>query len=169
MKVDFDYLPDNSRIWIYQSDKPFAPDQERLIQQMAEDFVTQWTAHGNHLMAGASVFYHQFLVLSVNENDHGASGCSIDASVKFIREIEHKFKVILTDRSKIAYMRNGEIALTEFPKIKKDIENQTITNDTLIFNNLVQTKGALKDQWLIPARDSWMKRYLTTSMEKAHD
>jgi hypothetical protein len=169
MKVEFEYLPDNSRIWIYQSDRPFTPDEKNHIQQMGEIFVTQWTAHGKDLKAGATILHNHFLVLSVNEKLNGTSGCSIDASVRFIREIENRFHVILTDRSKIAYMKDGKIKLTAFPRIKKEIENQTITGDTLIFNNLVQTKGALKDQWLIPARDSWMKRYLKTSTEKAHD
>ncbi len=169
MKVEFDHLPDNSRIWIYQSDRPFSADEKDLIQQMAENFVTQWTAHGKDLKAGARVFYNQFLVLSVNEKINGASGCSIDASVRFIREIENLFHISLTDRSKIAYLKNEKVTLTEFPRIKKEIENQTITRDTLIFNNLVQTKGALKDQWLIPARDSWMKKYLKISTEKTHE
>jgi hypothetical protein len=169
MKVEFDHLPDKSRIWIYQCDRPFSPDEKDLIQQMAENFVTQWTAHGKDLKAGARVFYNQFLILSVNEKINGASGCSIDASVRFIREIENMFHVILTDRSKIAYLKDEKVTLTEFPRIKKEIENQTITGDTLIFNNLVQTKGALKDQWLIPARDSWMKKYLKISTGKTHD
>jgi hypothetical protein len=169
MKIDFDLLPDNSRIWIYQSDRSFSSDEKDLIQQMADNFVTEWTAHGKDLKAGACILYDQFLILSVNEKINGASGCSIDASVRFIREIENTYRIILTDRSKIAYLKDGKVALTEFPRIKKEIENQTITGDTLIFNNLVQTIGALKDQWLIPARDSWMKKYLKINTEKTHE
>lgn len=169
MKIDFDLIPDNSRIWIYQSDRPFNPDEQDLIQQMADNFVTIWTAHGKDLKAGACILYDQFLILSVNERINGASGCSIDESVRFIREIEKTFHINLTDRSKIAYLKDGQVTLTEFPRIKKEIENQTITGDTLIFNNLVQTKGALNDQWLIPAGESWMKKYLKINTGKAHE
>jgi hypothetical protein len=159
MRVDFDRLPEYARIWIYQSDRPFTRKEEDQIRQMANHFVVEWTAHGKELNASAEILYKHFLILSVNEKINGASGCSIDASIRFIRFLENKLNIELTDRSKIAYLKNGLIGFTNLKNIKKDIDNQIITKDTLIFNNLVQTKGALNDQWLIPAGESWMQKY----------
>jgi hypothetical protein len=38
MKVDFNLLPDHSRIWIYQSNRPFSPEKKK-IREMAADFI----------------------------------------------------------------------------------------------------------------------------------
>ena len=166
MKVDFNLLPDHSRIWIYQSNRPFLPEEKAKINEMATDFIAEWTAHGNELKAGSGIFYDHFLILSVNERVTGVSGCSIDASIRFIRQLESLFGIELTDRSKIAYLEQHSVRFTNLQNIKNQIANQHITPDTLIFNNLVQTKGALKDQWLIPAGDSWMKKYFNIKTEK---
>lgn len=166
MKVDFNLLPDHSRIWIYQSNRPLSPEEKVKIHEMAADFIAEWTAHGNELKAGAGIFYDHFLVLSVNERVTGVSGCSIDASVRFIRQLENLLDIELTDRSKIACLEQDTVRLTNLQNIKNQIANQQIMPDTLIFNNLVQTKGALKDQWLVPAGDSWMKKYFNIKTEK---
>jgi hypothetical protein len=39
-------------------------------------------------------------------------------------------------------------------------ENGFITADTLYFNNLVQTKEELENNWIIPVRSSWLMQRL---------
>jgi hypothetical protein len=159
MRIDFDLLSDNARIWIYQSSRNLTQEEIEAIRQMADNFVIEWTAHGNGLNAGSTILHDHFLILSVDEKINGASGCSIDASVRFIRQLENTFNINFLDRSKIAYLKDGAIVLADLKLIKNEIHSRTITEDTLIFDNLVQTKGALKDQWLVPAKDSWMRKY----------
>ena len=161
MTYTFDELPDYSRIWIYQSDRKLTNKEIDLVRAMADNFVVEWVAHGKDLYAGAEIMYNHFLILSVNEKVNGASGCSIDASVRFIKEIENALEIKFLDRSKVAYLEGNEVKLIELAKVKEKIDNKTIKPDTLIFNNLVQLKGALKDQWLVPVKESWMKKYLT--------
>lgn len=166
MKVDFNLLPDYARVWIYQAGRPFTPEEKRIIEELSGRFLTEWTAHGNELKAGSSIRHDRFLILAVNEKANGVSGCSIDASVHFIRSLEAQLNISLTDRSKIAWMADQEVKLTDLKNLKDEIANERITKDTLIFNNLVQTKGALKNQWLIPAGDSWMSKYFNIKKEK---
>jgi hypothetical protein len=160
MTDKFDNLPEYSRIWIYQSDRPLSQNERMRILQDAEKFAIDWTAHGKNLTAGSEILYDRFLILSVNEKVNGASGCSIDASVRFIRYLEEKYGLDLLKRSKVAFCSGDNTVETcDLKDIKMKIERQEITPDTLIFNNLVSTKGELKEQWLIPARNSWMKKY----------
>ena len=105
------------------------------------------------------IFYDQFLILAVDENINGASGCSIDKSTKFINTIENEFNISLLNRSHIAYLEGHEVRIITLADIKNQIDVQAITKDTLIFNNLVGRKRDLKEDWLIPAKDSWMKKY----------
>ncbi len=155
----FDGLPDYSRIWIYQADRTLTGKEIKEIQQMSDEFTSLWVAHGKGLKAGARTFYNQFLILSVNEKINGASGCSIDSSVDFIRQLENRYRINFLDRSKIAYLSGKDVNLTDRRSIKGKIESGEITGETLIFNNLIETKEELNHKWLIPAKESWMKRY----------
>ena len=159
MDNTFDVLPSTSRIWIYQSSRAFSPGEEAEILEKAIHFVRSWSAHGNDLHAGARIFHHQFLILSVNEEENGASGCSIDKAFKFIQMLEKEHALYLLDRSKLAFYIDEEVYLSSVSDLKLKIDSGTITKDTLIFNNLVDKKGDLEHNWIIPAKDSWIKKY----------
>ncbi len=49
MYVPFDTLPDESRIWIYQSSRKFQENEIALITNRLEQFIAQWAAHGKPL------------------------------------------------------------------------------------------------------------------------
>ena len=42
------------------------------------------------------------------------------------------------------------------PQLKYALENDFINADTIYFNNLVQTKEELENNWLIPVKESWL-------------
>src|ERR1700744_2326032 len=98
---------ENSRVWIYQSDRKLTDAETQQIQQYLNSFTTQWTAHNNQLKAKGEVRYNRFLVLIVDESQAGASGCSIDKSVNFMKRLEQQFGINLFDRFNLAY-RDGE-------------------------------------------------------------
>ena len=95
MLIDFNNLPDTSRIWVYQCNRKFTPEELEYIQAKTRYFLTQWTAHGTELEAGFEIKYDRFIVLGLNQENASASGCSIDASVHFIQELQQKMDVDL--------------------------------------------------------------------------
>ena len=86
MLVDFEKLPDTSRIWIYQADRAFSEEEVSEIQTRLGAFLKQWTAHGSSLEAGFELPYNRFIVIGLNQQNQAASGCSIDASVHLYRQ-----------------------------------------------------------------------------------
>ena len=154
----FDVLPMTSRIWIYQCNKALSPKEEVEILEKANNFARTWSAHGNDLQAGAAIIHHQFLILCVNEEENGASGCSIDKAFKFIQDLEIDYGISWLDRSKLAFYIDNEVYLSPVSELRFKIDAGTITEDTLIFNNLVDRKGDLEHNWIIPAKDSWIKK-----------
>ncbi|MDH5367637.1 MAG: hypothetical protein OEW67_11650 [Cyclobacteriaceae bacterium] len=159
MYVEFDKIEDKARIWIYQADKKLSQKEVDALEGEAKVFTEQWAAHGTGLMASAKVFHNQFLVLSVDESQHSASGCSIDSSVAFVRSMEEKFRVNFFDRTKVAFLLNDEIYLESIHNLKHKIEKGDIESSTLTFNNLVATKGEMKEKWVSPAQNTWLARY----------
>src|ERR1700712_476692 len=88
---------ENSRVWVYQSDKQLSDADVIKLQVQLDNFTTGWTAHNNQLKAKAEIRYNRFIVLIVDESQAGASGCSIDKSVHFMQQVEQQFGIKLFD------------------------------------------------------------------------
>lgn len=159
MAVDLNEMPDSSRVWVYQADRPLTNSEINAIDEAAEHFTSQWVAHGKSLVATHSIEYSQFLVFAVDESQQNATGCSIDSSVQFVRDIENKLGVSFLDRSKIALLEDGEVVLKPLTAIKTSIENGEIKPESKVVNNSVSTLRDWKEMWIQPAVKSWMKRF----------
>lgn len=159
MLVPFENLSTKSKIWIYQSDRKLNESELKFIKEKTEEFLVEWTAHGNSLQAGIQILYEQFIIIGVNEEVNEASGCSIDKSVKHIQELETALNLNLMERSKIAILENAQIRLIDFSEIKNQIGEGRINEETVVFNNALVSKEELDSSWLQPAAKSWMKRY----------
>ena len=46
MFTEYKNLPDNSRVWIYQSDREFTAQEIDFISDKAKAFIESWTRHG---------------------------------------------------------------------------------------------------------------------------
>jgi len=146
---------ENSRVWVYQSNRELSAAEAGQIQQELDSFATGWTAHNNQLKAKGEVRYNRFLILIVDESQAGASGCSIDKSVHFMQHIEEEFGINLFDRFNLAY-RDGETILsTPRHQFEELIKQKSIGTQTIVFNNMVQNLGELSTKWEVPFKDSW--------------
>jgi hypothetical protein len=160
MIVEFENLPDDSRIWIYQSSRKLSDQEVEIILPRLTQFLEQWTAHGTDLEAGFEIKYNRFIVIGLNQNNASASGCSIDSSVRFIQTLEKEFEIDLLDKMNVTFY-NGEFiahkSLTDFRKMAKA---RSVSPNTVVFNNLVNTKSEYLENWEVPAKDSWHNRFL---------
>ena len=151
-------ISENSRVWIYQSDRLFSETEKVEIERTLSDFTAQWQAHGYQLAAYGEVRYHRFIIMIVDESIAGATGCSIDKSVKLMQQIEQDFQVNLFDRFNVAFYDGDEIITKKREEFESLIIDGSVTEDTIVFNNLVQTKKELDSNWQIPFRKSWHAR-----------
>ena len=146
---------EKSRVWIYQSDKQLSDENVSALQQQLDNFTTGWTAHNSQLKAKAEIRYNRFIILVVDESQAGASGCSIDKSVNYMKQIEQQFGINLFDRFNLAYRIGNEIVSVPRHTFEELITNKTIDTDTIVFNNLVQNIAELNTKWEVPFKDSW--------------
>jgi hypothetical protein len=151
-------LADTSKVWIYQSSRAFTIDEAVEIQNQINAFCNQWVSHNNQLASQGKLVHHRFIVLMVDESKAGASGCSIDSSVNFIKMIGARFKIDLFDRMNFAYQQDGEIKTAHREEFAELYKNQIINDDTLVFDNLVSNKLAFDNQWIKPLKNSWHSR-----------
>ena len=149
---------DSSRVWIYQSSRLFFMSEALQIEDLLEKFVEGWQSHGTAVKGYANLFFGQFIVLMADETATGVSGCSTDSSVRLIKEIEQKMNVQLFERQTLAFVVKDKIQLLPLSQLTYAVKNDFINADTLYFNNTVQTKQELLQNWIIPINKSWLAK-----------
>ena len=162
MYVKFEDLPSNSRVWIYQSDREFSDQEINFITEKAIEFIDQWTKHGFNLKGSFTFKYNQFLILAVDEGFNNVSGCSIDSSVRFVKELETSLEVDMMNKMNISFKDGGHINIVKMSDFKEFTKSNKITSETIVFNNMVSTIDELETQWEVSVNDSWHKRFLVS-------
>ena len=160
MLVAFSELPPTSRIWIYQSNRPFTEEELKELRPNLDSFIKSWTAHGKDLRAGYDLPYDRFIVIALDQSHAAASGCSIDTSVHFIQAVEKKFGVDLLDKMNVSFKQGEHITYKSLIDFKKMAKDKAISSQTIVFNNLVNNIQEYNDHWEVPASESWHKRFL---------
>ena len=151
---------DNSRVWIYQSNRQFTLSEALQIDELLSSFTSTWKSHGADVKGFARLLFGQFIILMADETATGVSGCSTDSSVRLIKNIEQDFNVNLFDWQTLAFVIKERLQLFHLNQLNYAIDNDLISPDTLYFNNTIQTKQELIHHWIIPIKDSWLvKRY----------
>lgn len=161
MLYPFDQMSDSSKMWIYQAERPFTDEEIVEIEKASRVFIENWQAHGHALKAAFKIEDKQFVILAVDEAHAPASGCSIDDSVTFIRNLEQKLDVGLLNRSNVALQIDGSVVIMPLKEIKSQIDGGKINRDTLVFNGFIDKMKDFRDSWTQPAAQSWMSRYFT--------
>jgi len=160
MFTEYKNLPNNSRVWIYQSEREFNQKEIEIISVKAEEFINSWTRHGDNLKGSFTIKYNQFLVLAVDENFNTVSGCSIDSSVRFVQQLEKELQLDLMNKMNITFKDNETINLVKLSDFQQFAKDKKISLETIVFNNMVNTKEDFENNWEIPAKQSWHKRFL---------
>ena len=159
MFIPFEDLPEDSRVWIYQSNRKFSDVELAEIESELILFVEKWAAHGNELEASYLLKYNRFIILAVNQEIQQVTGCAIDSSVSFIQNLEQKYQIELLDKMNVTF-RNGEyIAHKSLLDFKKMAKEKAVTANTIVFNNLVNNIEEFNENWEVPAGDSWHSRF----------
>ena len=130
-------MPDDSKVWIYQANRQLTLEEIGEMEQLIEGFVEKWEAHKQSVKGFGGIFYKRFIVLMADESVAEVSGCSIDGSVRLIKEIEQAFDLNFFDRLKITYkITNQLVGSFALSQINDLWEKSSINEDTIVFNNL---------------------------------
>lgn len=163
MNLDFkELLPEdfnnNSRVWVYQSNRLFTLHEAFQIEDLLKSFVSTWQSHGTPVTGYANLFFGQFIVLIADETRSGVSGCSTDSSVRMIKDLEQLFNVNMFDRLLLGFIVKERVQMIPMAQLSYALQNNFIEPSTLYFNNTVLNFEQLKEKWLIPLKDSWLAK-----------
>lgn len=159
MYVPYSELPKNARVWIYQCSRKFTQEELVKVTELTTEFVEQWTRHGENVRGSFIIKYEQFLIVAVDQDFVEVSGCSIDASVKLVQQIQSLFNVDMLNKLAIAYKNNEELNIVPMLDFSKLAKENILTENTIVFNNMVNTKEGVDNEWEVAAKDSWHARF----------
>jgi len=160
MLVEFENIAPEASIWIYQANRPFNNDEQRVIAGETSKFLEQWAAHGAQLKTAFDIRFNQFLILAVDEQFNHSSGCSIDGSVHFIQQLGQHLNVDFFNRTLVAFYDKDSVKIESLSEVKLKLENGELNEDSLIFNNLITQVKDLDDKWMSPVTETWLNKYL---------
>lgn len=129
------------------------------MSQVLKDFVEEWTRHGKDLKGSFAILHNHFIVIGVDESFNQISGCSIDASTHVFKRFEQQFGIDLFNKLNTAFRSGDHINVVSMSDFQRFVREERITEETTVFNNMVQTKGDLGISWEVPAAKSWHSRY----------
>ena len=160
MIVDFKTMPDDSRIWIYQSNRDFNESEIGVIKDKTISFLDNWQAHGKDLECSYSIIDKRFIILAVNESANPIGGCSIDFSLQLIKDISNTIGIDLLNRLVVNYKLDNRIESLSLSDLKNKIKDGDFSPETIIFNTAINSKSELLNNFEIDIKSSWLSKFI---------
>lgn len=158
-------FPVSSKVWIFQGSRQFTLSEVLQVEERLNAFSAQWHSHGSAVKNFATVFFGQFIVVLADETETHVGGCSTDSLNRAVKDMEAEFNISLLNRQTLAFVVKDKIELLPLGQVSYALGNNFITPDTLYFNNTVQTKEGLENEWIIPIKNSWLAKRFTLPSE----
>jgi len=161
--VNFADLPPDARLWCFGASRPLDPDEVARLGRSMDSFLSEWTAHRRDLHAGHEWAYDQFLLVAVDESRADASGCSIDALTRRLRELGLELDLDLLDATTVWFRDAAGNIVTSTREGFSDLARDgRVTADTRVFDLTVDRVGELREGRIEGrAGDSWHRVLLT--------
>lgn len=166
MNIPFDQMPSNARTWVYTANRLLSSSEENLLMERLTPFLAEWSSHGTPLKAAAKIVDQSVLIIAVENGFDAASGCSIDKSVRILKELEQNLGLSLFDRLQILYKENQQAPVEVFPLAdfkQKLLVEQSFVNG-LVANTQVNTVGDIPFDLWQEVKKSWLARFAPTTL-----
>jgi hypothetical protein len=158
---NYEELANESKVWIFQANRELSKSEQESISAELTKFVDNWISHGSLLKACFKLLHDRFIVFVVDEEGDRMCGRAVDSSVRFVKELEAKYKVSLLDRNQMAYIdRNGAVQGCKLEELSELMDANKVSPETKVFNNLVQNKTEFEKSWLVNLSTSWHQNYI---------
>lgn len=139
----FNGFSDDSRVWLYHANRPITPTEAIFVQENLEHFASSWKAHSTPLKAKACMLNEYIIAFVVDQTTSSASGCSVDSSVRFVKELGKELEVDFFNRMNVVIEdMNGNRSLHPYRKLNE-------LKECYYYNPLVDKLRLLKNEWKV--------------------
>lgn len=159
MFVNQDILPENARVWVYPSSRKFYPQEIEGLEQKLKDFVSNWKSDDEEFKASFQLLQKRFIVFYADEVSQ-LTNQDIDSQVGFVIQLQQEYEIELLDRMNACFKQGEFIQYKDLKGFKKLVKSKSVNAKTIVFNNLIETKDELENNWEVSIEESWYKRFL---------
>jgi len=157
--IRFEQLPETSRLWVFGVDRDLGPDVRRVLADGVDLFLDSWKAHGEPLTVAREWRHERFLLVGVDEASVPPSGCSIDALVNALKELEERLGVTMVDNTPVWYRDGKGIQRVSREGFGALAAEGPVTPETVVFDQSITQLSQLREgRWETPASRSWHGR-----------
>ncbi len=160
MLVDYATLPETARVFVYPSSRKFYVKELAELTTSIQQFIENWKNLDAPLTASFHIKYNRFIIITVYTTEGTLAAKTIDALVQFIFVLQEKYDILLIDKMNVCFKQGTFVQYKDLKDFKKLVKNKAVSAKTIVFDNLIQTKGELEEAWEIPIADSWYARFL---------
>ena len=155
----FELLPDSARVWVFAAARPLEIEEREALLAEVDAFLDEWNAHRVPLDCGRDFRHDRFLIVGVDEEAAGVSGCSVDALVRTMKRLGQQLGVELIDNASVFYRDGDNVRRVSRDDFADQVAQGTVTADSTVYDNTVPTVGALRSGgWEAPASRTWHGR-----------
>jgi len=158
--TSYEQLAVTSKVWVFQAEREFTKQEEQLLSDKLNSFVDNWLSHGSLVKGHFKLLHNRFIVFFADEQGEAMCGRAVDASVRFIKDMEAQLGIAMLNRSLVAYLDNGKVISCTLNDLSALLEEGKINQNTSMFNNLVASKEDFKKNWMISLSASWHQNYI---------
>ncbi len=161
MFVEFESMPESSRVWLYQTNRKLSETESKATMQFLKQSIDSWVTHGMPMKGSFSLLHDRILLIAADVNFQSPSGCSIDSSTRWLKDLGASLNVDFFDRS-IGYFEGNELKFISFFDAKKNVQSGVFKTDTEIINHQILSKG---DGFTVQAAESFLRRHFEVVKE----
>lgn len=160
MLVPYDSLSEAAKIWIYPASRKFYKNEVEPVEEKVKTFVSEWKKEDETFKASYQFLYDRFIIVLAEDDEGNLSNSDIDALVGFILNLQSEYELELLDRMNVCFKQGEFVQYKEVKEFKKLLKNKSVSDKTIVFDNLIQTKEELAHFWEVPITESWYNRFL---------
>jgi hypothetical protein len=159
MIVAYPEISDLAKVFIYPSSRKFYTTEVGELIEKIQLFLKNWSEENTQNIA-YQFLYNRFLVFFVDDQENPLKNNEIDAIVTFIFQLENDYSISLLDKMNVCFKQGEYVQYKELKDFKGLLKNKALTEKSIVFDNLVTTKGDFENNWETSIADSWYNRFL---------
>lgn len=160
MLVPFESLSESAKTWVYPASRKFYKNELEKIESKINAFISNWKKEDSEFKASYQFLYDRFIIILAEDQEGKLTNQDLDQVVGFILQIQADYDLELLDRMNVCFKQGEFVQYKEIKEFKKLLKNKSVSNKTIVFDNLIQTKEELEHFWEVPITESWYNRFL---------
>src|SRR5688572_5290964 len=162
--VPFHLLPVDARLWVFAASDRIAGAHSAGLLAAVDDWLSEWKAHGEPLTCARDWRDDRFLAVGVDQSTAGASGCSIDALFRVLRDVQDSLGTTLIGGGRVFYLdRRGELRTSSRSEFAASAAAGDVDAQTIVYDTSVTSVAAYRAGFECRAGDSWHRELLSTT------